>query len=413
MNNTLRDAEVPQTDEKTSAGSSFKDVIDGLDLLIMLAKRKKTIAVVTLLFAVTGLVISLLLPKYYPANTRILLSQRPESIAAAMLSQLSSLARAATGAGIKYRGEMLQSRSMLQSRTVADALIERFNLRKIYGEELMNDTRKMLEKNTDISLGTDGVISITVEDKERKRAADLANAYVSELSALTRRLAVTEASQRRLFYEKESQSAKDQLAKAGVELKKTQESTGMIQMDSQARTIIQSVATLRGQIAAHEVQLRVLRASSTEQNPVVIRTEEALAGMRAQLAKLEKSSNTNNNSGIQIPTGKLPSAGLEYIRKLRDVKYYETVYEILAKQYEAAKIDESKNSGVIQVLDTAVEPERKSKPRRARIVAAAALFGFILSLVWVIIQESIRFSLQRHPQRRVKVNLLRSYLAKI
>lgn len=402
----------PPADEVAAPGPlapAAGDEIDVLDLLLVLARRKKTIFWISFIFALAAVIVSLLMPVYYPAETKILPPQQSQSASMAMLGQLGALTGMTTGGlGLKNPGDLYVA--MLGSRTVADGLIDRFNLQQVYKDKYRNDTRKDLEKLSNISVGKDGVISVVVEDKERKRAADLANGYVQELTDLMQRIAVTEASQRRVFFEKELRASKDNLANAEVELKRTQESTGLIQMDSQARAIIESVARLRGQLAAGEVQLRVLRSSSTEQNPAVIRTEQGLAAMRAQLAKLEQGQ-PDSGVSVQVPTAKVPEAGLEYVRKLRDVKYFETIYEILAKQFEAAKIDEAKNAPVIQVIDEAVQSERKSRPHRAVIVLLTTLAGFILAIIWVFGQEAIKY-LHTQPERRAKLALLQSYLAK-
>ena len=385
------------------------DDVDMLDLLLVLARRKKTIFWITFISALAALIVSLLIPVYYPAETKILPPQQSQSASLAMLGQLGALTGMPTGGlGLKNPSDLYVG--MLNSRTVADSLIDRFNLQQVYKESYRNDTRKELAKLSEISAGREGVISVVVEDQDRKRAADMANAYVQELTLLMHRIAVTEASQRRMFFDKELRAAKDDLANAEVELKRTQEATGLIQMDSQARAIIESVARLRGQIAAGEVQLRVLRSSSTEQNPAVIRTEQGLAAMRAQLASLEQGQ-PDRGVSVQVPTARVPEVGLEYVRKLRDVKYYETIYEILAKQFEAAKIDEAKNAPAIQVIDVAVPSERKSRPHRSIIVLLSTLAGFIFALFWVFGQEALEY-MRAQPERRAKLALLQSYLAR-
>ena len=389
--------------------SASGEDLDVLDLFLVLARHKKTILGITVIFALVAAIVSLLLPVYYPAETKILPPQQPQSASVVMLGQLGALTGMnAGGLGLKNPGDLYVA--MLGSRTVADGLIDSFNLQQVYQVNYRSDARKTLVELSEINVGKDGVISIVVEDRDRKRAPDLANGYVQQLTDLMKRIAVTEASQRRAFFEKELRAAKDDLANAEVELKRTQESTGLIQMDSQAKAIIESVARLRGQIAVGEVQLRVLRSSSTEQNPEVIRSEQGLAAMRAQLAKLEQGQPESAVS-VQVPTAKVPEIGLEYVRKLRNVKYYETIYEILAKQFEAAKIDEAKNAPVIQVIDVAVQSEKKSRPHRSIIVLLAALAGLILAIIWVFGQEAVKY-MQGQPERRAKLALLQSYFAK-
>ncbi len=401
----------PSSADPTSAtqAPASGDQLDVLDLLLVVARRKKTVFWITFLFALAALIVSLLIPVYYPAESRIMPPQQPQSSSMAMLGQLGALSgMAAGGLGVKNPGDIYVA--MLSSRTVEDGLIDRFHLQHVYKQDYRIDARKQLENLSNINLGKDGVISVVVEDTDRQRAADLANGYVQQLTELMQIIAVTEASQRRVFFEKELRAAKDDLAGAEVELKRTQESTGLIQMDSQARAIIESVARLRGQIAAGEVQLRMLRASSTEQNPEVIRTEEGLAAMRAQLAKLEQG-RPDSGVSVQVPTSRVPEVGLEYVRKLRNVKYHETIYEILAKQFEAAKIDEAKNAPTIQVIDVATPAERKSRPHRAVIVLLTALVGFIIAILWVFGQEASRY-LYSQPERGAKLALLQYYFTK-
>ena len=243
-----------------------------------------------------------------------------------------------------------------------------------------------MQEATDIQNGKEGFITVAVEDKNRKRAADLANAYVEELRNLTSTLAITEASQRRLFFEQQLNKAKDDLANAEVALKETQQKTGLIQMDSQAKAIIESVAAIRAQIAAKEVEVQAMQFSATEQNPDLLLLRQQLAGLRAQAAKLENQQNSGGGD-IQVPTGAVPEAGLQYIRSLRDVKYYETIFELLAKQLEASKLDEARQGAVIQVVDPAVEPDRKTSPKRGLIVVASMMLAFVGSLVWIFTSE--------------------------
>jgi uncharacterized protein involved in exopolysaccharide biosynthesis len=247
---------------------------------------------------------------------------------------------------------------------------------KVYRDKRLSDARKDLQDATDIQNGKEGFITVAVEDKDRKRAADLANAYVEELRNLTSNLAITEAGQRRLFFEQQLGKAKDDLANAEVALKVTQQKTGLIQMDSQAKAIIESVAAVRAQIAAKEVELQAMQFSATDQNPDLLLLRQQLAGLRAQAAKLESQQNSGGGD-IQVPTGAVPEAGLQYIRSLRDVKYYETIFELLAKQLEASKLDEARQGAVIQVVDPAVEPDRKSSPKRAMLVTLFTIVGFV------------------------------------
>ena len=253
---------------------------------------------------------------------------------------------------------------MLKSRTVEDGIIDQFDLRKVYGYERYQDTRKKLEGRSNIAAGDEGIISISVTDRDPKRAANLANAYVEQLRTLNQNLAVSEAGQRRLFYQQKLDAERENLAVAELALKQAQEKSGLIQPDAQGRAIIDAVATTQAEVAMKEVQLESMRSYATASNPDLKRAEQELAGLREQLAKLERSTGELGNGNLEIPTRRLPQVQLDYIRRARDLKYHEAVYEFLGKQLEAARIDEAKEAVVVQFVDKAVEPERKSSPRR-------------------------------------------------
>jgi capsule polysaccharide export protein KpsE/RkpR len=228
-----------------------------------------------------------------------------------------------------------------------------------------------------------------VEERYPQRAADLANAFVQELQNLTGTLAVTEASQRRLFFERQLVEAKDKLADAEEALKTTQLKTGLIMLDSQARAVIETVATLRGQIAAKEVQITAMRSFATEQNPELIMAEQQLAAWRKQLSGIGGGLN-GGSEDLLLPKGQVPQAGLEYLRKYRELKYRETVFEILAKQFEIAKLDEAKQGSIVQVVDPALKPERRSFPKRTLIVLISTFLAFVVALFLVLFEAHLR-----------------------
>lgn len=371
---------------------------DVLDWLIVLSRRKRIILRTTLAAAVLATIVAFVVPNRYTATAKILPPQQSQSLAASMIGQLGALgpmaAMAQKDLGLKNPSDLYVG--MLRSRTVADALIRRFDLLRVYREKKMSGARKDLENASGIVVGKEGFVSISVEDKDRSRAPQVANAYVEELRKLTQDLAVTEAGQRRIFFERQLELAKNNLADAEQALKATEQKTGLIQLDGQAKAIIESVVKLRAAIAAKEVQLHAMRLFSTEQNPDVLMGEQQLSGLRAQLTLLEKQSGGpgdivgNAPGNVQVPVGNVPEAGLQYVRKLRDLKYAETIFELLAKQYEAARLDEAKTAAVIQVVDPALEPDRKSSPPRTLIVVLAALLGFLSSCIYELIAEALR-----------------------
>ncbi len=391
------------------SGVERESSADLLDYLILFAKNKGIILKVTLACAAASIVIALLIPNTYQSETKLLPPQQNQSVANMMLGQLAPLAAlAGKDLGIKNPSDLYVG--MLQSDSVADELVKRFDLRGVYKSRYQVQARKKLRGNTDISSSKEGVISVAVEDRSPERARDLAKGYVEELQKLTSRLAVTEAGQRRLFYEQQLKIAKDNLADAEVKLKATSEKTGLIDAKTQAEAMIGAVARVRAQIAAHEVQLQAMRSFATEQNPDYIRVQQELAGLRTQLAKLEKTS-TGGDGDIQVATSKIPTVGLEYVRAYRDVKYYETIYELIAKQYEIARLDESKESSVIQVIDEAQVPERKYGPPRAIIVILSTFLGFCFVSLFVITRESVRQK-NTDPGWSVRYQIFKNYFSR-
>jgi uncharacterized protein involved in exopolysaccharide biosynthesis len=277
----------------------------------------------------------------------------------------------------------------------------------VYKDKLRVDTLRDLESLTEIIAGKDGVISVSVEDRDPGRAATIANAYVDELTKLTKTLAVTDAGKRRLFFEQEVRTANDDLAAAEQALKHTEETTGLIQLDNQSKVMLQSYADLRAQVAAREVQVQSMRSYATSENPDLIRAEQELSALRSQVARFE--GGEGGHSSANIALSKVPSAGLEYVRKLRDVKYREALLELLTKQYEIARIDESKDASFIQVLDQAVAPERKSRPHRSIIVLLATLLAFQSSLVLAYLAESLQRA-KEDPRHLARLEILKMYL---
>jgi uncharacterized protein involved in exopolysaccharide biosynthesis len=376
-----------------------------LDLALVLAKHKRLLLGGPLAAALIAMLVALLVPNMYTATARILPPQQQQSAAAALLGQLSGLA-AASGGSLALRSQSDVFVAMLKSRTVADNLVQQFDLRRVYGEDTVTDARKRLGGRTEVSNGRDGVIRIDVEDRDPKRAADLANAYVAELENLTLKLTVSEAGQRRLFFEKQLLKAKSDLTEAEVALQRFQEKAGLIAPEAQASMTVSIAANLRAQVTAKEVQLSALRAFATKDNPELVRTEEELATLREQLAKMERDAGKLRGD-VLVPVGRAPEVAGEYVQRYRDMKYFETLFQLLAKQYEIARIDEARDAVVVQVLDHAVVPEKKSGPMRSLIVLLTALVTLFVAVPAVFALEAFRSSRAR-PGVYTKPSALRA-----
>lgn len=386
-------------EEKVVSVPSGSSVID---VLIVLAKRKKMIIVTTIVVAIASIAMTLLMTKTYIAAAKILPPQQAQSGAAALLAQLGGVAGAAAGAaGIKNPNDMYVG--MLKSRTIADKIIARFDLKNVYRKTTFDMTRKELSLRTMINAGRDGLIEIQVEDESPERAAAIANGYTEELLKLTKVLAVTEASQRRLFFERQLAASKDNLAQAESTLKAAFAKSGVVSVDAESRTLVEIAAKLRAQIAAKEIALASMSKFFTTNSQEYKRAENELSSMKVEFSRLENGRLDGSGSG----GGK--SDGLESIKILREVKYHQMLYELLSKQYEVARLDEAKDSSIIQVLDKAQPPELKAKPKRAVIVVICTAIGFIFSLFWAMFSEARERALQI-PEQAQKIQLLRSYL---
>src|SRR6476661_1748589 len=377
--------------------------VDLLDLLIVLARHKKIVFGLPLLAGILAVGITLSMRDVYTGSARILPPQQNQSAASLMLSQLNSMTGGVggvVGGALPVKSPSDLYIGMLKSRTVADALIARFDLRKRYEQNLQSGARGRLEGRTTITAGKEGIILVEVDDYDPKFAAALANGYIDELMKLTQVLAVTEASQRRLFFEQQLNRAKENLIQVEDAALRSLPG-GLVKVDDQGRAMVETTARLRAQMSAKEIQIGAMRSFAAEDNPELHRTERELDAMRRELARLEGSGSTaamrDANSG-----GK----GLDNLRLLRDLKYNELLYELIAKQYEVARIDEAKNSGLIQVLDAAVEPDRKSKPRRSILVLLWTFAALVLALVWAAIAESLSRA-KADPHRAARMSVLK------
>jgi uncharacterized protein involved in exopolysaccharide biosynthesis len=396
--------------DSVSAVSPEED-ISLLDILIVIVQYRPLILKIAAYTVVVGVIVSLLLPIRYTATTSILPPQQTNSAGSALMAQLGGLSSVASLAGgslgLKNPNDLQVA--MLKSRTVEDAMLDRFHLVELFRVKQRSDARTKLEKVVDIDSGTkDGLIRLAVTDRDPRRAAEMANGYVEEFKRLSANLAVTEASQRRLFFEQQLVQAKDNLANAEEDLKKTGQRTGLIQLDSQTRATIELVAELRGEIAAKEVQINAMRSFATGENPELQLAEQQLAGLRSQAEKMGAASEGASNA--LIPKGGMQEAGVEYIRKLRDVKYFETVFDLLARQYEIAKVDEARQGATVQVVDRAIVPDRRSSPKRTLIVLGAAILGLFLGVVWAFAREGLT-RLSNNPAEHQRLELLKKSIS--
>jgi uncharacterized protein involved in exopolysaccharide biosynthesis len=353
------------------------DEISLLDLLQTIVDNLRLLVLGPLAVGITALGIGYLIPPTYTAKTQFLPPQQQQSAAASMLASLGSLGGLAGAVGgIKNPAD--QFLAYMKSVTVQNTLIERFKLQERYESKTKVEARLELTKNVRAVSGKDGLISVEVDDTDPKFAADLANAHVEELAKLLGKLATTEAQQRRLFFEKQLTQAKEKLIQSEIDLKSTGVSGSVLK--SNPASAIAAVASLQAGVTAQEVKLGAMRGYLAETAPEFKQALNELANLKAQLAKQEKDTPANSNLSTQG----------DYVSKYREFKYNETLFELFAKQFEIAKVDEAREGAVIQILDAAQPPERKSKPQKAIIAIIATLAAAFTLLLFVFIRQALK-----------------------
>lgn len=351
------------------------DEISLLDLLQTIVDNLRLLIIGPLVVGLAALGISFAVPPTYTATVKFLPPQQQQSAAASMLASLGGLGGlAGAAAGLKNPAD--QYLAFMKSNSVQDALIERFKLQERYETKFKVDTRLALTGSTRATSGKDGLISVEIDDKDPKFAADLANAHVDELQKLLAKLAVTEAQQRRAFFEKQLTQVKDKMIVAEQALKGTGVNSSVLK--SNPTSAVAAVAALKAQVTAQEVKVGAMRGYLADTAPDFKQALNELANLRAQLAKQEKDEPAS-------------AAGQgDYVSRYREFKYQETLFDLFAKQFELAKVDESREGAVIQVLDAAQPPERKSKPKKALIAIIATLAAGFALLLFVFIREAVR-----------------------
>ena len=366
------------------------DEISLLDLLQVVADNLRLLVLGPLLAGLLALGISFAIAPTFTATTKFMPPQQQQSGAAAMLSSLGALGGLA-GAASGLKNPADQYVAFLKSRAVQDALIDRFKLTERYAAKFKEDARAALTASAQIASGKDGLITIDVSEKDPQFAAQLANAYVDELGTLLKRLALTEAQQRRVFFEKQLTNAKDNLVKSEQALKSSGVNSSALKANP--GSAVEGLARLKASITAQEIKLTSMRGYLTESAPDFKQAQTEMSALRGQLARAAREEPASSGDS-------------DYIAKFRDFKYHETLFELFAKQYEMARIDESREGAVIQVVDAAQPPERKSKPKKALIALMTTLaVGFAL-LLFIFIRQALRGAVAT-PESAEKMTRLR------
>jgi uncharacterized protein involved in exopolysaccharide biosynthesis len=382
------------------------DELDLLEILVILSMSRRRIAAFIVGAIILGAIVSILVKPTFTA-TAVILPQPQEQSASSMLGQLGSLASLATGGPLKNPADLYVG--ILGSRTIKDNIIARFRLEDVYKTKTAEDARKALKSHTRFLATNDGLIRILVDDHSAQRASSVANAYLDELYAMNSHLAITEAAQRRAFFDRELADEKTALRAAEEDLKQTAQRTGVIQLSGQTESMIRSIAQTRAQIASKDVHIQALRTFATDQNPELIREQQEVTALRGQLSQLEKDPRNAHSGSPGFAGGQIPTVSLEYARKFREVRYHETLFELLSKQLEVARIDEARAAPLVQVVDRAIPPDKKTGPPRMTLTLGVGALGLFLGCVVSLAAHSLR-TLEQAPEYALKLAYLRSAL---
>ncbi|OGN79774.1 MAG: hypothetical protein A2X26_13190 [Chloroflexi bacterium GWC2_49_37] len=378
--------------------------INILEYIIVILKHKEFIIKTTLAAMLIAAVVSFLVPPTYLAETKILPPQSGNSSMASLMATQMGLSSSVLG--VKTTNDLYIA--LLKTRGVADYVIDNQDLMRKYGKKSREATRKILA--TSLVVRDDkksGIIAVGFQHRKPQNAADIANAYVEGLQNLNNELAVTEAGQRRLFFEGQLKTAKENLIKSEENLKYFQQRTGTIKIDDEAKAVIGTVAEMRAKISAKEVQLRVMKSYATSENPDLQRLQDETSALKEELRKMESKNRPGDDSVSTV--GKMSSLGTEYIRRMREFRYNEALYEILIKQFEAAKLDESKDAALLQIVEKAEAPEGKIKPQRRRMVVNSGGIVFFLSVCFVVLASYYR-GLTLNPDTKMEIDKVQEYL---
>jgi len=354
-----------------AARAAEEDTFDLTNLMEPVRSNVIRIVAGAIFAGMVAIGLSFLVSPVFTATTSFLPPQQQQSAAVGALASLGSLAGLATGAA-GIRNPIDQYVALLQSTTVRDRLIEHFKLMQSYGEALRTDARAVLARNVRVSAGKrDGIITIEVDDTSPQRAADIANRHVAELREMLGRLALTEAQQRRVFFERQLDQVREKLTVAQSALQASGFNANVLRAEPKAAA--DTYARLKAELTNAEVRLNGMRGRFTDSAPEIQQQASMVASLRDRLTESE-STNTS-----QVDPG--------YISKYREFKYQETLYEVFSRQYEVARVDESRESSAIQVIDVATPPEKKSRPKRSVVGILTTLCAGVVLVILTIVRD--------------------------
>lgn len=362
--------------------------------LSFIFKWRRLLLVNTIIAAILTLAIMLLLPNWYAATTTILPPEKDSGFSISSSLMSSGLSALMGGGGMSLPGLATPSdlyASILKSRIVSMAVIDKNNLKEVYGADLDEWALRELQGRTSIIVQPEGIIALSYEDTDPERAAAVANSYVDELNRVNQENLTSKAHAMREFVEQRLTETARDLNDAEETYKNFQEAHFAVSLDDQVKAVINAIADLRGQLVLAEIEMGVMKKSLAPSNVRYKEQEYKIEQIKKQLDKLEAGDTTQTGSSfMNMPVRDTPELALELARLTRDLKIQETIFELLKQQYEQAKIQELQDTPTIQVLDRAEVPRVKSRPKRVTMSAMGGMLSFGFTLMFVLGLEFVR-----------------------
>ncbi len=387
--------------------------INLLDVFIVCLKRKRLIVLGSAIITVLTIGACLIMTPIYRATTGIMppTTGGASATMGQLLGQFAGVASMVLGTPTGTTGNLYVG--LLQTEGVLDAIIDKFDVIKRENLKTREDARDFLVKSvliSDVNLDS-GIVTLSADDKDPKRSMDMTNTFARELKKVFDSISTTDAGKRRIFFESQLKKTNEDLAKAEVDLRTFAETTGAIRVDEQATATLQVIMGMKSNIASKEVQLEVLKTFAAKDNPDLKRAEQELQSLRDQLKRLEEKQ-AITTPGAVIPTEEIPSLGMEYLRKYREFKYQEMLYELLVKQYEAARLEEAKESTPVQIIYEAILPTRPAKPKTILVSLIAGGVGFFLCTITAFLMELYHVTSQR-PHFKERYRQIHCFMRKV
>ncbi len=368
----------------------MKDTVTLKDIINILLKRKKFIFWFTFIGTIITIGITLILPIKYTSTASILPpSGKKTSLMGAFSSMLSS--GLSSIPNIAQLGMSPSSpdifAKILESVSIRKKIIDEFDLMKYFKVKYLIDALKALGSATNIHVTQEGIIEISVTLRDKKLAANIANAYIQELDKFNKNINMTQGRKYRIFVEKRLQDESKVLNMAENKLRDYQKKHKTFEVDEELKKIIDVYADLKANLIEKEIQKKAYEKISPT-NPYTQYLEDEIAGVKKEIYKLESGKSSSGwGAGFGTPFEQIPDVYAELANLMKNVEIHQAIYEFLLQQYEQAKIEEAKDTPTVQFLDRATPSEKKSFPKRGKIVIATFIVLLIVSMIGVITKE--------------------------